>query len=64
MARSIIFVSAILAMVAYVFAAPAIVDANIGYVGTGDVNLQKSANDVVDLKNLKIHDIVQGVKVL
>jgi hypothetical protein len=64
MARSIIFVSAILAMVALVSAAPhhaPLVGAGIGHVGTGDVNIQKSLNDVVDAKNLHAHDIAQGI---
>lgn len=67
MARSVIFVSAILAMVACVSAAPSLpplVGANIGNVGTGDVNIQKSLNDVVDLKNLNLHDVVQNIGVL
>lgn len=64
MARALIFVSALFAMVAFVTAAPhgSVVDANVGYVGTGDVNVQKSLNDVVDVRNPHIHDLVQGVR--
>lgn len=66
MARALVFVSAILAMVAFVSAHPhgALAAVNVGHVGTGDANVQKSLNDVVDAKNLHAHDIVQGVRVL
>lgn len=62
MVRAIVFVSAVLAMVAYVSAAPHGSVANVeAPVKIGDVNAQNVAKDVVNADNLNVDDVLQCI---
>lgn len=66
MVRAMIFVSAILAMVVLVSAAPhgSLVGADIGYVGAGDINAQNIGNKAVNVPNASLENVLANAKIL
>lgn len=63
MVRSIIFISAFIAVASLVSAAPApkLVKIETGHIGTGDINIDNVLNRLLSIDNLNIEDILQYI---
>lgn len=66
MSRSIIIVSAIFGITAFVSAAPhhPLIGVHTGNIGIGDVNAQNMATDVVNANGLNLHSILYDISKL